>query len=509
MSASREKKDRQGVSRGALEQQKQEAYRRKVRLYTAIGVVVVVLVAALLIWNTGIFQRNQTAVTVGETKYTVNDLAYYYQSIRYQNTYIYSMYGMTPPSDDTVVDEETGETYRDQYMESAVENLREMTALYDEAMANGYTEESVADAVQETIDAAKSTASENGYTYDAFLKAQYGRFMTQGAFKSIVTKAQVAQDFYDDYSDGITYDENQVQDYYAENRDYLDTFEYSYLYFTPETVKTTDDEGNDLGLAAEEVEAMEKVALEAAKELADAALAALEGGVEPADVIAEYAPGQSGDHNEDVGTSISSAAYRDKLVTMKDGEFALEENGAAGYYVLALHHRYLLEDPTRDVRHILIRVETGTDEDGNATEPTDQAWEDARSQAASILAEYQAGDQSAEAFGALAEQYSSDTGSNTEGGLYEGASPGDFVSEFDAWLFDDARVPGDVDILEHSADSPSSGYYGCHVVYYVGEDDPTWKFTARQNMHDEDMEAWLTALKESYTATQESGADLI
>ena len=60
MSASREKKQRQGVApsdKNAKARSEQAAYKRKARTYTAIGVVVVILVAALLTWNSGFFQQ--------------------------------------------------------------------------------------------------------------------------------------------------------------------------------------------------------------------------------------------------------------------------------------------------------------------------------------------------------------------------------------------------------------------------------------------------------------------
>ena len=80
MSASREKKQRQGsgLSEKALQAQQQQAARkRKTVIYTVIGVVVAVLVAALLIWRTGFFQARATAATVGGKNLTVAELSYY------------------------------------------------------------------------------------------------------------------------------------------------------------------------------------------------------------------------------------------------------------------------------------------------------------------------------------------------------------------------------------------------------------------------------------------------
>ena len=75
--------------------------------------------------------------------------------------------------------------------------------------------------------------------------------------------------------------------------------------------------------------------------------------------------------------------------------------------------------PDVNVRHILIQPEE--DEDGNIS---DEAWTAAEEKAQEILAEWEAGDADEESFGELANTYSADGGSNTNGGLYEDVYPG-------------------------------------------------------------------------------------
>ena len=65
MSASREKKSRQSDPTQGLTQkerkelQEQQAAKRKAVVYTVIGVIVAVLVAALLIWHSGMLPARQ------------------------------------------------------------------------------------------------------------------------------------------------------------------------------------------------------------------------------------------------------------------------------------------------------------------------------------------------------------------------------------------------------------------------------------------------------------------
>ena len=148
MSASREKKTRQGqTSQGPDErvqecQRKQKADRRSSILYAVVGVICVAAIAVTLVLNSGLIQRSMTAVTIQDTKYSAADLQYYY-NVMYQNTMQYAMYGLqtgfdyTKDPKDQVYDQETGDTWYDHLLDGAVDYLTTITALYDKAVAEG------------------------------------------------------------------------------------------------------------------------------------------------------------------------------------------------------------------------------------------------------------------------------------------------------------------------------------------------------------------------------------
>jgi hypothetical protein len=206
-----------------------------------------------------------------------------------------------------------------------------------------------------------------------------------------------------------------------------------------------------------------------------------------------------------VGSSLSSV-YGDELKSYSAGQSGLVENGSSGYYVVVLHSRALNEDPTADVRHILVSAETTTDDDGNTVAPTDEAWTTAQTKAEEILAEYQAGEQTEEAFTALAQKYSDDTDSDgnvNNGGLYTNIAPtSSYVTEFLDWIFETStRTPGDTGIVRHEGDTSSSyAYWGYHIMYYVGDNVPVWKTSATSSLKSTDLTAWEEGLAEGYTA---------
>lgn len=127
-----------------------------------------------------------------------------------------------------------------------------------------------------------------------------------------------------------------------------------------------------------------------------------------------------------------------------------------------------------DVRHILLSVEGTTDENGSTTY-TDEDWENCRAKAQEILDIWLAGEMTEESFAVLANEHSTDGGSNTNGGLYEGFTPGTMVTEFNDWCFDESRQTGDYGLVKTT--------YGYHIMYFVRgyvEENPDWE-TYTQN----------------------------
>lgn len=131
----------------------------------------------------------------------------------------------------------------------------------------------------------------------------------------------------------------------------------------------------------------------------------------------------------------------------------LEDNYLANAYTDEIYDRLYDQyavaaesRPTINVRHILI----GTDSESDAKAKADEVYQI-----------YLDGPHTEEAFAALADQYSTDPGSNTNGGLYENVTEGMMVQAFNDWCFAAGRKPGDTGIVETS--------YGYHIMYFVGQ----------------------------------------
>ena len=124
------------------------------------------------------------------------------------------------------------------------------------------------------------------------------------------------------------------------------------------------------------------------------------------------------------------------------------------------------------------------DENGEWTE---EAKEAAKAKAEQILQEWSAGEATEESFADLAEKYSEDPGSSSNGGLYSHVSQGQMVEEFNAFCFDENRQPGDTGVVYGS----NGGYAGYHVMYFVGTEKPEENEEARSAIAMERIGTWL------------------
>ena len=157
MSASREKRARQadttiGEKKRAIQEQ-EAAAKRKTRLYAAIGAVIAVAAAALVVWDSGIFQRNTVAATINGVDYTTAEVDYYYNMTKNQfvsTAQAYAQYGMdvgydfskAPAEQVFSTNEETGEVTEPPMPSLSISGIdvSEFTIVYSNSAENGEAE---------------------------------------------------------------------------------------------------------------------------------------------------------------------------------------------------------------------------------------------------------------------------------------------------------------------------------------------------------------------------------
>ena len=386
--------------------------------YAVVGALSVVLVAFLLVWNTGIIQRNAAAVTVDGEKYSAADVQYYLRSLMLQNgiSSTSSLKSMTMNST-------TGETMYDYLKSQAVERLVTCAALDKQAAEEGFT---MSDDTQTEVDDQLKQLEEQwvsaGYqSRDAFIRANYGPYMTYDRLVELFTRDMLVNEYATQFSDSLSYSDADYEQYYQENANTLDEYTITQFVFNA-TVDTTDADGNTIEMTDDEKSAALEQAKTEKQARAQELQSKLEAGEDPAQLAQEYADDLTGDPSISQvmsGSSVASSSYAQwaQDTARQNGDVTLSEYDAGPssyyYYVVRFEGRARNDENTATVRHILVAA----DQDEGASEPTEDQYAAAKTKAEELLDQWKSGAATEESFAELAKANSADTGSAADGGL--------------------------------------------------------------------------------------------
>lgn len=466
MSASREKKTRQEqLANGYVdpkvkrEQEEKAKNRRSNLLYGTIAVLFVAVAAIAIVVNTGVLERNKDAVTIGNETYSAADVAYHfnsaYSSFTSQYYYYLSYYGLdtSAPLDEQSCMFGEDMTWYDYFMNQALDNLKSYSLLAQQAEAEGFeADEYVEASVDETLDELDSYASQNGYTRSQYLKTVFGSLVNEKVFVRNLRLMALAEAYSLDKASSLEFTADEVQDAYDADPKSYQSADIEYILFTA----TPEDDATD-----EETEAL----LNEQKELAETAIARYNNGEDLAAIAVDLEGSYTHRANASYSTTseMLSWAFEDGRV---DGDTTIASYSTTGYYAAVFHSRSRNDYHAVSVRHILVETE-------------DEATE--------LLDKFNAGEKTEEAFAVLANENSTDSGSNTNGGLYTNIYKGQMVEPFEEWCFDASRKAGDTGIVESSN--------GFHVMYFVEtSEQPYWYYSAELALKNDAYTEWYNGI---------------
>ncbi len=480
MSASREKRTRQGREAGELTAKQQKALteqkenRRTTLIFTVCAVLFAVCVVGMLLWNSQVIQRGAAAVRVNGKTYTAADVAYYYYNGR-ANLLGNSSNGIdanTSLRSQTYTD--GTRTWFDYLSESAVSSLANNVLAADAATAAGFTGgEDVSKEISDTLDSLKAAAASNGYSVAQYLKALYGPLMTRSVFEKNLRMNALAEAYAASLGKVESYSDAQLSAVYDADPNACSQVSYEAIVFSNSSFATEAAEATDTTPA---VEADDGSA--AALTAAQAALARYKAG----ESLSALADELNGSYAET--TTLYGAGGSDMVEWLfddarKDGDADVKDYSYYGFsmgsIVLVYHGKERVDYHTVSVRHILVDDEAKADD---------------------LLAQYNAGDKTEDAFAALARENSTDNAE--DGGLYEGIRRGQMVEPFEAWCFDPARQTGDTGVVKTD--------YGYHVMYFVSTSPYAyWQELAASKLASD----WETQLSEGMTTETLAGMKYI
>ena len=526
MSASSKKKLRKEQEAAAMTEKQLAAQQeaRKTKLYTTAFVVVMVAVLAIAvifggkmaIENSGIREKNTTALTVGEHELNSVEMNYFFMDAvnEFYGSYgsYASLFGLdvTKPLDEQFVDEEAGLTWADDFMTSAKESAASTYALAEAAKAAGFT---LSEDEQLELDVNLSNLSYYAAMYgysdaDAYLQAMYGAGADEESYREYCELQTLANAYYNHYAESLTYTDEDLRAAEAGKEAEYNGYTYNTYYLSTSrflTGGTTDEEGNTT-YSDEEKAASVAAAEEAAKALTsdeiktaadlDAAIAALEINKDT-EAVSTY--------NENTLYTGLTEAYREWIVSSerKAGDIAyfpsVSGETVSGYYVVLFQESGDNNFPMKNVRHILVTPEHDHAEDEEHADGETYSAEElaaAKATAEEILASWKSGEATEEAFAALANE-KSDDGDGVSGGLYENVYPGQMVDAFENWTFDGSRKTGDTGIVETE--------YGFHVMYFVGDAELSYRdHLIRSDLRSNDLTAWYAEIVEAMASADGS-----
>lgn len=514
MSASQDKKKRVeerglGTERRMLAAEKEAAKRKKSKIKWTIGtIVIVLLIAFIIVGNSNLFYTQQTAAKVGDVRYSVADVNYYYMNMRNQ----YASYGMidnqTPLDEQECTISSEFDTWDAYLRDAAMQSLVQITALSQAAEQAGMslTDEDLASIDAEMAEV-ETTAAQYGYhSLNKYFTALYGHGVTEKVVRRLTEQSMLAGKFADAQRDSYTYTDDQIAATYAEHANEYDTFDYLYYLVSAERVESTDAEGQTSSAPTDETMA-------AAKATADRIGAAVHDAASFRDAVAEYGAGvaakdDDGNETDEItpaeptaaegtaGQNISSMPFAEWIYSADRAanDVTVVEAENSGYYVVLFQNRGTNDYNTVSARHILVRA-VDADEDEVYS---DAEKAEAKERIDAIYDEWKQGDMTEDSFAQLANEKSEDTGSNTNGGLYENIYQGQMVAEFNDFCFDPSRKPGDVDIVY----GESSSYSGYHLVYFVGEGGLYRDYIADNLLRSEDYHTWEDEFLADWSGTE-------
>ena len=530
MSASSKKKLRNAEQLAQLTErqlaEQKEAKKLKIFSIAMVAVLVVMLVFAAYIVaskaitkaNLGKAERETVAVTVGDHEISAAEFNCFFidaVSNFYSNYGSYaSLFGLdvSKALDQQFYDEENDITWADEFVNTAKENVKAIYGIADEAAANGYTlsEDDVA-YIDGQMTSLSTYATLYGYSnVEQYLQAMYGTGANEEIVRKYFEVSYIAQNYEKSISDALEYTAEDIKSKDDEDPNAFSTFSYnSYYLNTSKFLEggVEDEEGNKT-YSDEEQAAAVTAAKEAAESLIasvsnveqfDQAIAALE-------INADSSSAASTPYTNTAYSSIATAVQEwiadsdrkegDMTVIASTSTDEDDNETINGYYAVYFIERNDNEVLMQNVRHILTSFEGGTtDDDGNTTY-SDEDKAAAKEAAEAIYEEWKSGDATEDSFAALANE-KSDDGDGTTGGLYENIYPGQMVTAFNDWCFDEARQAGDTGIVETE--------YGYHIMYYVGASEQTYRdYQIENTLRSEDVQAWYDEIVEAQTITDGS-----
>ncbi|MGI6089889.1 MAG: peptidylprolyl isomerase [Saccharofermentanales bacterium] len=499
--------------------------KKRIRSYSLTGriigiAVALVIILSLAVWAlsaTGLMQRWVTAVKIGETRLSVADVntVFGFQAVspsRWNLGNVFTDAGQQLLENELSLGEEGLNNYRDHIRKYSLDEWKATLALYEEGQRNGFVmsdekNQAMEASIEQFRASIEQQAAQYQITVPVLLKSTYGPGSRFAEIENYLKISFYAEAYLSDYSQNVDITETEMEEAYQESKDMYDMVSYHAVTFISEYPEQVTDEVKETVESHTAVLANKmKDDLAAGKDFFVAALEHMEDtetkkllSEEPAAFIHQYRTINNIKDTE-LRTWLFEAGRQAGETTViestSEGTANPNQEAAAAdqtspteyksYTVVKFDGRSRQNVKPFTTRHILFSAE----EDETITDAKLKA------EAELVLAEYNRGDKTEEAFAELAKKHSKDSNA-AEGGLYEKTKLGQFVEEYETWALDPARQEGDVGLVKTQ--------FGYHLIYYIGsEGEEAWKDATGEKILTAKIAEWREALEQAISYKESS-----
>ena len=396
-------------------------------------------------------------------------------------------------------------TWLDYFLSQTKETVKNDLLFAEKAKAEGMElDENDKKTIDETIASFKTAAETNKVTIKQFYSQVFGKGIKENDIRRALEFTALANKYNSKYQLSLKYTDEQYQTHFKENESSYIKADYVYVNVPGETeaeikvnakifqsCKSVEEFNKllrDLYTKTETKSVLEDEKLASEADLTDDQRKDIAEHVEEDMANAKgtaYKPAADAESVEAFQKWIFEAGR--KVNDIYTQETPANEENKTSYSMKV----YIVVKPTYFDDNILVKARHIM-----FTKDKYETLEKAKAKADEVLALYKAEPTTAK-FEALVKEYSEDSNSIANGGLYEQITNDKDSWPFAEWCYAEGRKAGDVAVVQSSV--------GYHIVLHEGNGDIAWKAEAKQKMITADVEKHLEELGKAYAITQNDG----
>ena len=216
------------MQRRQEEEKKAKKEKAIIKTGCILAVIICVCIAAWKFYD-NYQEKHGPYITVGDHEIQKAEFDYYYYSSlnSFASTYgsYLSYFGLdtSKPLDQQQYSDTM--TWDDYFQQQAVNQLKNVYALTDEANEKGFEYDASSD-YDDMVTSIKSYAQQQGVSEDEYCKSVFGSDATLEGIKPYVEMSGLASAYYNDVKDDIEVTDDEINTYYDENKDNYDSVDY-------------------------------------------------------------------------------------------------------------------------------------------------------------------------------------------------------------------------------------------------------------------------------------------